>query len=379
MLPFRGFPAEVVALLAVLLGSSALAQQSASLGVRATARCDGYLVTWADAGGTSSWGALLNAYGSHQASRSLPLRPNVAPTANGKGFLVVSESSSGQAKALAALPMSGLDLSGPSEPIVVQQFGSSLSEWAVAGGSRGDLLLYQGALGEEPPSLYFSWRALDGTVSTASSFAGDSNIFRAGPAAAFNGTDFLVVWEERPTFGGTCQVKGSRADSRGHAMGAFALGTCGGTSRTSAVASDGKDFLVTWRGTDGLYAARLLADGTVMEPGAQRLTSGMAGAAPGRPVVTYEGPHYLVAWRDEADGVVYGTRVDSQSGTVDPVPFRLEASTEAPALASNGNGRVLLVYVSDGKPVACVGSSEDWAGGQANSRLCSTLGAVAPP
>ena len=142
------------------------------------------------------------------------------------------------------------------------------------------------------------------------------------PAVAYGDSIYLVAWaDNRDTvthiYGSRVALDGTVLDSAGIAICVDAAG-----QGHPAAAYDGANFLVVWedsRGADeDIYGARVAPDGTVLDPGGVCLTS--ATGAQALPCVAFGETNYLVAWEDERSGIsadIYGTRVGPDGGVID--------------------------------------------------------------
>ena len=188
------------------------------------------------------------------------------------------------------------------------------------------------------------------------------------PAVAFGASTDLVVWEdERPgavdnsdnsdVFAARVSPSGVVLDPTGIpiAVGAHA-------ETAPAVAWNGSHFLVVWedaRSDSGgdIYAARVGANGAVLDPG------GFAVSATANPqdqpavaagAVGTVGPGFLVAWVEHRPGTgsdALATRVTSSGTVLDPAGIDLEASATADVSAPLDvawNGTTYLVVASAG-------------------------------
>lgn len=175
---------------------------------------------------------------------------------------------------------------------------------------------------------------------------------RGSPAVAFNGTHHLVVWDapdedvdwERDLYGARIDPAGTVVDPVG-----IPIATGPGQHGGPAVASDGVDFLVVW--TDGSYdekdifAGRVSAGGVVLDGEGFAVTDAPSGQW--APAVAWDGSHYLTAWTDdrgEDDSDVIGARV-SPSGAVDGPELVIAGGPEDdffPSLASSGAGAYVV-------------------------------------
>ena len=137
------------------------------------------------------------------------------------------------------------------------------------------------------------------------------------PNAAFDGTNYLVVWDKFTTNYG---VYGSRIATSGQVFGEFPIFAAPGEQVLSTVTFGAGNYFVVWRDTpDGsgpdstsdIYGTRVSPEGRVLDPAGIPVCT-----APGvqdQPQVTTDGQNYFVDWADgrELDSSfhIYGTRV----------------------------------------------------------------------
>lgn len=167
------------------------------------------------------------------------------------------------------------------------------------------------------------------------------------PRVASQNGEHLVVWASSGGNVPPDDVSGRRVASNGTLLGSqqisFALGA--NDQFSPAVASDGKEFLLVWQdhrdssGAD-LYAERIVADGSVLDPLAIPLV--VENAAQEEPQLTFDGTNYFSVWQDRRDGEldVYGARVDTTGKVLDPGGFPIASSAQSelfPAIATNGS------------------------------------------
>jgi hypothetical protein len=181
-------------------------------------------------------------------------------------------------------------------------------------------------------------------------FTRDANN-QAGPAVAWDGTDFLVVWADgrRETgsnggiFGARISVTGEILDGTG-----FRISPPSGVAHDLAVAWGGSTFLVTWEGVDSnykydIFAARVGPDGEVFDPDGIRVSTARQDET--EPAVAWDGSNFLVAWTFHGhngigfDKDILGARVSPQGQVLDASPLSIwtaSGSQKSPHVASNG-------------------------------------------
>jgi hypothetical protein len=132
-------------------------------------------------------------------------------------------------------------------------------------------------------------------------------------------------------------------------------GTSGG-SGTPDVAYSGGKYLFVWRNNTLANANNFIA-GRIMNPDGTFATPGFVIAeAPGRqlrPVVGWDGTHFLVAWDDQRNQSaffdertnIYGARVSETGEVIDPAGFAIRAGSQGvatAALLTRPNGAAIL-------------------------------------
>jgi len=173
----------------------------------------------------------------------------------------------------------------------------------------------------------------------------------ANPAAAFDGTNYLVVFgRDGLIYGNRVSPSGTVLDGQGFAI---STGTPSVTNHLPAVAFGGGTCLVTWGKFGGsefdIYGARVTPSATVLDEfpistaqGEQTFSS-----------VAYGGGNFLVVWRDSrtlADSDVYGARVTPGGVVLDPsgIPVSTATGIQGEPAVAFGGGHFLAAW-SDGR------------------------------
>ena len=164
------------------------------------------------------------------------------------------------------------------------------------------------------------------------------------PAVAFDGANFLVVWEDCRS-GDWLEIYGARVTPQGAVLDPSGFAVCGaGDDQSSAaVGFDGANFLVAWEEFRGgswedIFGARVTPEGTVLDP------SGIAISQAAKdqcyPAVGFDSTNFLVVWDDgrNGNGDIYGARVTPEGTVLDP-------SGIAISTASNGQWSPVLDFV----------------------------------
>ncbi len=175
------------------------------------------------------------------------------------------------------------------------------------------------------------------------------------PKLAFDGTNYTVVWQD--TRNGDYDIYGARVTAAGVVLDTdgIPISTVAQESYMPAIAFDGTDYLVVWEddrsGVDfGIYGTKLTPAGQVLNPGG--ITVSDEDYHQLEPCIAYDGNVYAVAWQDlrnSLDYRVYATRVTTSGAVLDPagVPISGGLGHETnPAIASAASGQFLLAYSS---------------------------------
>jgi hypothetical protein len=183
---------------------------------------------------------------------------------------------------------------------------------------------------------------------------------RYWPALAFGGTNFLVAWKDgrngdqvyADIYGARVTPGGTVPDSAGIHISQAA--TC---EDSSAVAFDGTNFLVVWEGegrrgdSGGIYGARVTPAGLVLDPTGFVISE--AANDQQSAALAFDGTNFLVAWMDMRDGGdwdIYGARVTPQGTVLDTAGIAISRAVDVqvfPAVASDGTNS--LVVWADGR------------------------------
>lgn len=167
-------------------------------------------------------------------------------------------------------------------------------------------------------------------------------------AVATNGTDFLVTWVDyRDPFG----IYAARVNAEGTVLDPSGITLATGVPwlYLPSVASNGSDYLVAWEqrpasGPWEVRAARLSSAGVVLDPAGLRLGDPLIDAA--SPAVASVGSDYLVAWRDPRQnvGAVLATRITAAGALLDGNGLTVSAneSAETVTLASSASGYLVV-------------------------------------
>lgn len=190
--------------------------------------------------------------------------------------------------------------------------------------------------------------ASDGTVLDPSGFIVSQGAYdQRFPDVAFDGTNFLVVWEDYRR-GHAFDIYGTRVTPEGKVLDDFGIIISQATNdqRCPAVAFDGAEFLVVWQDhhydveEPDVSGARVASDGTVLDSAGFVISQAAHGQY--NPALGFDGANFLVAWqdgRDTSNAHIYGARVTPQCTVLDTEGVNISGwqGTQAyPSLAFDG-------------------------------------------
>ncbi|MCK4941772.1 hypothetical protein KAS45_06720, partial [candidate division WOR-3 bacterium] len=176
---------------------------------------------------------------------------------------------------------------------------------------------------------------------------------QALPVVAFDGTNYLVVWEDERSFSPACDIYGARVSISGAVLDPAGIAIAVDYMADQlhpAVAFDGVNFFVVWRdqrsGAGDIYGARVSQSGTVLDPTGILITPNAN--YQNNPDIAFDGTNYLVVWSDYRNGVdydIYGARVTQAGTVVDPGGFTISTSSSdqhSPEIAFDGTSYLVV-------------------------------------
>ena len=177
------------------------------------------------------------------------------------------------------------------------------------------------------------------------------------PALAFNGTDYLVVWQQSNVGGGDpWDVTGMSITTNGTPAAPFGISQTPSLSYNPlTVASDGSNFLVVWPFDTGygspdpaaweLHGRLVAADGSF---GSSEVTVASTASQPVFPFSAFDGVNYCVTWTDSSvtnDLNIAGQFVTKAGALLgDPLSFVTCPGNQFPSPVVFGGGRYLVLW-----------------------------------
>ncbi|UCG55120.1 MAG: T9SS type A sorting domain-containing protein [Dehalococcoidia bacterium] len=190
---------------------------------------------------------------------------------------------------------------------------------AVAFGCTNYLVVWQayGIAGHHRWHIYGALVTPDGVVlSPEIPIATSPAAYKRYPAIAFDDTNYLVVWERNSDNG---NIEAARVNQNGTVLDSvpIAIATNYYSELSPAVAFDGTNYLVVWEderdwASSDIYATRISRSGMILDSEGIRISKEDVCRDP---AVAFDGNNYFVVWQSDNLDDIYGTRV-SPSGTV---------------------------------------------------------------
>jgi MYXO-CTERM domain-containing protein len=214
--------------------------------------------------------------------------------------------------------------------------------WPVAAFDGTQYLVVWQDLRADRPAIYGGRVAADGTALDPIGFPilddvtwyPYSGVYR--PAVASDGAGFLVAVQMDG------QIRGQRVSGAGEVLdpGGFEISAPAIPASPSSLVFGGDQYLVAWSqetsppsSDSGIYLARVTPDGTVLDPGGVRvfaLDSPSWGVA-----VSFDGANYLLSWVDYTarpeETRLYAARIAPDGTPIDPAPILVSVNTAGAA------------------------------------------------
>lgn len=186
-------------------------------------------------------------------------------------------------------------------------------------------------------------------LDTAGIAIAPAQIGQSCPSVAFDGTNYLVVWQQAIGHYWASDIYGARVDTAGNILDPEGIGICtmGEGQSVPSVAFDGTNYLVVWQDCGDYFpasvcGARVDTSGTVLDPTGFVIATGWPNYDTRCPSVAFDSTNYLVVWSDTRfiwHDDIYGTRVDQAGIVLDPDGIGMSADVNEqgnPAVSFDG-------------------------------------------
>ncbi len=319
-----------------------------------------FLVAWED------WRSGSSIYGARVTSAGVVLDPQgiaVSTTASGQGSPALAFDGTSFLVAWSDSRSVSPDIYGARvtpAAVVLDPTGIAVSRaadcrWlpAVVSDGANFLVVWQDSRNGDSTDIYGARVTPAGVVLDTTGFAiSTAARNQCGPALAFDGANFLVVWQDSRN-GDSTDIYGARVTPAGEVLdpAGIAVSTAADDQGYPVVAFDGASFLVAWTDwrsgyTAHIYGARVTPAGTVLDPSGVAISNAAQGQL--SPAVEFDGVNFLVVWEDLRGGSydIYGARVTPAGGVLDTAGFAISTTAYDqfdPALAHDG-GNFLVVW-----------------------------------
>ncbi|MEO0085656.1 MAG: hypothetical protein ABIK37_03400 [candidate division WOR-3 bacterium] len=177
------------------------------------------------------------------------------------------------------------------------------------------------------------------------------------PAIAFDGTNYLVAWQHWKDGAWSSDIHCVRVSPAREMLDSTSIAVCNASGRQAepAVSFDGENFLVAWHDDRraqreyDLYAARVTTAGRVLDS-----TGFVVSAEPGQqmvPAALFDGGNHLVVWFDGRSGQydIYGSRVSPDGTVLDPdgIPISTAAYDQWAAATAFDGENYLVIWADE--------------------------------
>ncbi len=197
---------------------------------------------------------------------------------------------------------------------------------------------------KEDYDIYASRVSKDGIVLDPAGIFISSGLDYYSPSVAFDGTNYLVVWEDE-TDDDIANISGVRVSQDGFVLDSEPIiitSNDWGDFKPS-LAFDGVNYFVVWLEMDShIYGARVSQDGIIIDPAGIQLST--QARYQDSPAVAFDGNNYLVVWSNDLDDI-YGIRVSPAGIVIDSNEIAISTAVDMqifPSIAFDGDNYLIV-------------------------------------
>jgi hypothetical protein len=244
----------------------------------------------------------------------------------------------------------GVTLDTPS--IAISTLARDQSMPSVTFGEDKHLVVWQNDNGYHNPKIYGARVDLFGVVLDTSVIV-VSDVPGENPAAAFDGTNYFVVWMDRRSVWNEPDIYGTRVNQSGNVLDSLGIPISTETNKQldPSIVFNGTNYFVVWvdkrSGSYRIYGSRVSPSGTVIDTAGIQIPA-IPTASSWRPSIAYDGLKHFVVWQvfsNNSNWDIYGARVDQAGIVVDTAGFIISANAyqqEYPYVVFDGINYVVV-------------------------------------
>ncbi len=186
-----------------------------------------------------------------------------------------------------------------------------------------------------------------GEIRNPGSFEISSTVFASEPRVSCAGTNCLVAWAGMGG-SGFLEILAARVDTSGPVVDPSLLVVdATDVPRSPSVATNSRDFIVTWTDDRNIHGARVTGSGTVLDTPSIPIRTGIA--VPSSPSMTWAGTYWLLGWSERRNErhEVYATRLGVDGRLLDKMPLSIASGLTSnlnPEVAPAGPDRFLVAW-----------------------------------
>ncbi len=171
------------------------------------------------------------------------------------------------------------------------------------------------------------------------------------PSLAFDGANYLIAWGDERY--GASDINGALVNPMGSVISSIAISTANDGQTYPSVCFDGMNYFVVWVDKrygymQTLYSARVSPAGAVLDPLGIPVSWGVYRQE--SPATAFDGNNFFTVWQDNRNVTsydIYGTRISSTGEVLDPfcIPISTASGNQLNPAIAFGGGNYFVVWV----------------------------------